>query len=190
MSSWTPDRVALLKKLVAMGLSASVCAARLGGFENCSDKGRSAVIGKIDRLRKAGLIPPMGADARTRSLKRGGRQGAKRAVQQNSLFLGVAALRTKVFEPDDSPAEDGVIPPGERKTLMQLEDGDCRYPIGHVGEPGFHFCARPKVPGLSYCPDHARRCYQPPQVRRREAEVVPFPVMAARALARKEPADV
>ena len=42
--AWTDDRVEVLKKLWAEGLSASQIAARLGGVT------RNAVIGKVHRL--------------------------------------------------------------------------------------------------------------------------------------------
>ena len=45
--SWTDERVELLKKLWADGLSASQIAAELGGIT------RNAVIGKVHRLRRA-----------------------------------------------------------------------------------------------------------------------------------------
>ena len=46
--SWTDDRVELLKKLWADGLSASQIAAELGGIT------RNAVIGKVHRLGLSG----------------------------------------------------------------------------------------------------------------------------------------
>lgn len=50
---WTQERVDLLKRLNALGLSATAIMKRLraNGMESVS---RSAVIGKIDRLRQAG----------------------------------------------------------------------------------------------------------------------------------------
>jgi len=49
-------------------------------------------------------------------------------------------------------------PVHERKTLLELGDEDCRYPLGHVGLADFGFCGRPKHTG-PYCEAHARRCF-------------------------------
>ena len=35
----------------------------------------------------------------------------------------------------------------------------CQYPIGHVGDPGFRFCADPVAKGSPYCADHHARCH-------------------------------
>jgi hypothetical protein len=64
-----------------------------------------------------------------------------------------------------------VIPLHERKTLLQLEDTDCRWGIGDPKDADFHFCGKLKVPGLPYCEHHCRRAYQPPQERRKRIPV-------------------
>ena len=51
---WTDERVELLKKLWADGLSATQVAAELGGFADYPDGGRSAVCGKVHRLGLSG----------------------------------------------------------------------------------------------------------------------------------------
>src|SRR5437763_16438802 len=52
--SWTDERVELLKKLWADGLSASQIAGELGGVT------RNAVIGKVHRLNLSGRAKPAG----------------------------------------------------------------------------------------------------------------------------------
>lgn len=37
----------------------------------------------------------------------------------------------------------------------------CRWPIGHPGEPGFHFCGEQAKGRHSYCDEHCRRAYTP-----------------------------
>jgi GcrA cell cycle regulator len=49
-SPWTDERVEILRKLWADGLSGSEVARRLGGFDHCEDGGRRAVCGKVHRL--------------------------------------------------------------------------------------------------------------------------------------------
>jgi GcrA cell cycle regulator len=46
-------------------------------------------------------------------------------------------------------------------TDMTMFDG-CRWPIGEVGKPGFHFCCVPAViPGKPYCAEHCAKAYRP-----------------------------
>jgi GcrA cell cycle regulator len=46
----------------------------------------------------------------------------------------------------------------------------CRWPIGDPREPNFHFCGGPGVPGLPYCPEHAKMAYQAARTRLLQAE--------------------
>lgn len=47
-----------------------------------------------------------------------------------------------------------IVPEDKRKGLVDLEDYDCRWPIGHPRDADFHFCAARKMPGSSYCAYH------------------------------------
>jgi len=62
------------------------------------------------------------------------------------------------------PAEEIVIPVGERKQLIDLDARDCRWPIGDPQHADFHFCGRVQYPGLVYCEHHARIAYKLPPV--------------------------
>ncbi|RMD87549.1 MAG: global cell cycle regulator GcrA-like protein [Alphaproteobacteria bacterium] len=53
-----------------------------------------------------------------------------------------------------------------RVGLLDLTERMCKWPIGHPGEPDFHFCGRDSVPGMPYCADHCREAYQSQQPRR------------------------
>ena len=44
-------------------------------------------------------------------------------------------------------------------SMMNLRDGDCRYPIGEYKE--MMFCGKPKDSNRVYCEKHALKCYQP-----------------------------
>ena len=61
-----------------------------------------------------------------------------------------------------------------RKTLVDLQKGDCRFPIG---DGPFGFCALPAVEGVSYCHVHLSRCYATIDVKKLmpDAEVSPVP---------------
>jgi GcrA cell cycle regulator len=159
--AWTDERVELLKKLWAEGLSASQIAARLGGVT------RNAVIGKVHRLGLSGR-------ATSSSSPRPRRTHVPRASRGASLLFGTrgaTALKPHYeAEPDYAPAplEELVIPLNERASIMTLKEAMCRWPIGDPGEPEFHFCGRKTCASLPYCEHHARMAYQPVQARRRE----------------------
>lgn len=181
--SWTDDRVDLLKKLWAEGLSASQIAGRLGSVT------RNAVIGKVHRLGLSGRA----TTSRMKSHRPRQRMAAKRLAKSRYATIGNPALRalynaeTNVYLP---PTEELVIPVAERKSIQTLTEVTCRWPIGDPQNTEFHFCGKNKVPGLPYCEFHARRAFQPPQSRRRDRAVAE-PVQAALASATesKEPAQ-
>lgn len=154
---WTDERVELLKKLWAEGLSASVCARRLGGFAHCIDGGRSAVIGKVHRLKLNGRATNRVHRAPVK------RKPAPRPPRKPMRVPTPLEVLFKVEAPM-IPVEEIFIPLDKRKGVLDLEPSDCRFPIGDPREPGFHFCGQPKAIGLSYCRAHAIRCHQPPKM--------------------------
>ena len=156
--AWTEDRVEILKKLWAEGLSASQIAGRLGGVT------RNAVIGKVHRLGLSGRTTTSRMKShRPRRITR-----ARRAAKPR--YAGNPALRSLYHPESDAyqpQFEELNIPLEERKSIQTLEEGHCRWPIGDPQDPDFHFCGKTKVEGLSYCKFHACRAYQPPQTRKR-----------------------
>jgi GcrA cell cycle regulator len=42
------------------------------------------------------------------------------------------------------------------------ERGCCLYGYGNPGEPGFHFCGKPNLPGKCYCAEHCAQAYVKP----------------------------
>ena len=164
--AWTDERVDLLKKLWAEGLSASQIAGRIGGVT------RNAVIGKVHRLGLSGRA----TTSRTKTHRPRARlANAKRMAKSRFSHIGNPALRALYqpeAEPYVSPVEELVIPVAERKCIQSLTEGDCRWPIGDPQHAEFHFCGKNKVAGLPYCEFHARRAFQPPQPRRRDRDGV------------------
>ncbi len=164
---WTDERVELLKKLWAEGLSASQIAGRLGGVT------RNAVIGKVHRLGLSGR-----ATSSRSSSPRPRRTHVPRQHRTSSLMFGTrgnVALKPQFEaeeEPMPAPLEELVIPLAERASILTLKEPMCRWPIGDPGEPDFHFCGRKKFGSLPYCEHHARMAYQPVQLRRRERRLV------------------
>ncbi len=165
---WTDERVELLKRLWAEGLSASQIANRLGGVT------RNAVIGKVHRLGLSGRATTSRAKAtrpRRRPMQGGGGQARRLHLPtRGNLALTPSYEEDAEVEHDPAPApiEELVIPPSERATIATLKEHMCRWPIGDPVESDFHFCGRKSAPGMPYCEHHARIAYQPLQSRRRD----------------------
>lgn len=64
----------------------------------------------------------------------------------------------------------------DKTSLLDLNDRICRWPMGHPGEPDFHFCGEKVNPGFPYCVDHCGRAYQAqlPRGARRTPPPMPF----------------
>jgi GcrA cell cycle regulator len=64
----------------------------------------------------------------------------------------------------------------DKTSLLDLNDKVCRWPMGHPGEPDFHFCGEQVNPGFPYCVEHCGRAYQAqlPRGARRPPPPLPF----------------
>ncbi len=47
-----------------------------------------------------------------------------------------------------------------KTSLLDLNEKICKWPLGHPGEPDFHFCGEKVNPGFPYCVEHCGRAYQ------------------------------
>jgi GcrA cell cycle regulator len=63
---------------------------------------------------------------------------------------------------------DNIIPIGQRRTLLELNEDTCRWPIGDPASPEFFFCGGKPLTGVPYCGHHSRVAYQPANERRRD----------------------
>jgi len=63
-----------------------------------------------------------------------------------------------------------------KTSLLDLNERVCRWPMGHPGEPDFHFCGEKVNPGFPYCVQHCGRAYQAqlPRGARRPPPPLPF----------------
>ncbi|MXO85866.1 GcrA cell cycle regulator [Altererythrobacter aurantiacus] len=64
----------------------------------------------------------------------------------------------------------------DKTSLLELSDKVCRWPMGHPGEPDFHFCGEAVNPGFPYCVEHCGRAFQAqlPRGARRPPPPLPF----------------
>lgn len=170
---WNDERVELLKKLWNEGLSASQIATRLGGVT------RNAVIGKVHRLGLSGRVTPTRTLGTRRPRTREAAAQPRRVARQRPAVPAPSPAMHASWQWDPSLQPEGLpeaveeifIPLQDRKSVLDLREADCRWPIGDPQLADFHFCGHAKHAGLPYCEFHARKAYQPPQaMRRRDRE--------------------
>lgn len=152
---WSEERVALLRKLWAEGLSASQIAKQLGGVT------RNAVIGKVHRLGLAGRATP------SRPAKRPVRTARPRVIGPSAPRLRMPSSEPRPIIPDLEPVR---LEDGRAATVLTLNESMCKYPIGDPTEPDFAFCGRGAAGNAPYCQDHSRLAYQPSQARKRRTQ--------------------
>ena len=63
----------------------------------------------------------------------------------------------------------------DKTSLLDLNDRICKWPLGHPGEPDFHFCGNAANPGFPYCVQHCGVAYQAQLPRRDRRPPPPLP---------------
>lgn len=159
--SWTDERVELLKKLWAEGLSASQIAAQLGGVT------RNAVIGKVHRLNLSGRAKQASSTPRPRKARSASPHRPSRSYVSGNTALKVHA-QPQPRRQTTVPIEDLVVPISLKVSLLALNDQMCKWPIGDPGAEDFHFCGHRNFNAMPYCEYHSRLAYQPASDRRRD----------------------
>jgi GcrA cell cycle regulator len=143
-TTWTAERVALLRDRINAGFSCAQIAAEIG-------LSRNAVIGKATRL---GFL---GQRARSRHVVRPRvpprKRGPQHTSQQRTLRVLWAQQQPSCAEVPETDAT--------RCSLLELKEWHCRWPIGDPTAKGFGFCGNNPVQGLPYCAAHARIGYRP-----------------------------
>lgn len=165
---WTPEAKAYALESAREGYSGTQIARRVNQKFDMRVT-RNAAIGVVNR---AGLAIGGGQSRATKAqyIERCKRDAPTRQVSSplQTLFASLT------IEPPMSSEPEIVIPLAERKTLAELEPGDCRWPFSDPRSADFHFCNRLQVGTesrarkgvLSYCESHAKRAFQAPQPRR------------------------
>ena len=165
--NWTDERVELLKKLWAEGLSASQIANQLGGVS------RNAVIGKVHRLKLSGRGRASAAQPRAKKASSSATaKSASRPTRSVTTSVGATALAVQ-FDAEPvarqvlRPAEDVVVPISRRLSLIQLTERTCKWPNGDPLAEDFSFCGNEAGENGPYCGYHSKLAYQPASERRR-----------------------
>jgi GcrA cell cycle regulator len=137
---WNDEQIDLLKRLWAAGETAAAIAERLG------DISRSAVLGKIFRLR----LGPAKAGKKPNPL----------AVRPR---LSEAITRRRGAEQPDPVVNAKTDRKG--KTLFELTNSCCRWPYRRPGTERYFFCGVGEADlegGIPYCARHMKRAYLVP----------------------------
>ena len=139
--SWTEEREKKLRELWNKGHTANQIANMLGGTT------RNAVIGKAHRLKLAARAQSKSSYTKSKDQKNETQSTKTTKLSRKARFRSL--LLDKNFEPENP------------KTLEELSDTTCRWPIGHPDEKDFYFCGRNPVKGFSYCQLHVLYAFQP-----------------------------
>ena len=139
--SWTEEKVTKLKELWGKGNTASQIAEIIGGIS------RNAVIGKAHRLNLSAKIKTRAATSNQNFNNTYEDKNQKNRRGRKSKFKSL--IIEKDFEPENP------------KTLEELDENSCKWPIGHPNEKSFYFCGRSSLKDFSYCKLHLLYAYQP-----------------------------
>jgi len=137
---WTPEKVSKLRNLWGKGNTAAQIASAIGEVT------RNAVIGKAYRLNLAAKsILKNNKSVQVSQLQENAAQPERKTRRNKFKSL----LLDKSFEPENP------------KSLEELNDEICRWPIGHPDESDFYFCGRKSMKDFSYCKLHVLYAFQP-----------------------------
>ncbi|MGE3919227.1 MAG: GcrA family cell cycle regulator [Hyphomicrobiaceae bacterium] len=78
--------------------------------------------------------------------------------------------------------------PHQNKTLLELEAGECRWPVGDPRKEGFHFCWAQQVLGRPYCIQHWQMSFVPGKSRHSSPDKAQLTVTAVPQLAARKAA--
>jgi GcrA cell cycle regulator len=142
--SWTPERIDLLRGLLAGGATASQAGKALGATRN-------AIIGKAHRMGFA-----------MRSQNTGG-------FRERAPVKAARPPRNTPPKPRSGPTRAPRVTPGEMRTialicepvgLLDLLPTSCRWPVAEDG--GHLFCGARMAGDGPYCDGHARIAFRTP----------------------------
>lgn len=146
MGIWNPaDINALISKW-------STQSAKQIGDAMTPPKTRSAIVGMVSRLRERGLLPRGGGEKHFEVTPWKPRE--PRVKPEPTPEPPMIKAPTKPFNGHPAPLDMRPC------SLIELADGQCRWPLGELDEPATLFCGGVALPGLPYCAHHSRRAHQ------------------------------
>jgi len=203
--SWTDERIEQLKRLWGQGMTASQIAEELGGVSRNAVIGKAHRLGLEARpspVKGGESVTPAPAPSSAAPVA-GKPAPAPRAapiappapaapppVQNPTPQPVIRSIGPGGFQrqtPGEQTAPIAPAPPrrlvpakpsaemADKTSLLDLNDKICKWPLGHPGEPDFHFCGEPINPGFPYCLQHCSVAYQAQLPRRDRRPPPPLP---------------
>ena len=111
------------------------------------------MIGKVHRLGLSGRAKSPSSSAPRARKPRSHMMRVQRPMSRGNTALALA------YEMDQEPEPElieNIIPLGQRRTLLELNEDTCRWPIGDPATSEFFFCGGKPLTGLPYCNYHSR----------------------------------
>ena len=148
---WSADET---KRLLKLWSTMAYSANQIGGMLG---RTRSAICGKIGRLRRAGAVEiepkPGGAGKKFAVNPRNGPRPKR--LDNVSKNKGLAAIPPPLkLRRVNAPLNTHPC------ALIELEPWQCHWPLGDMLDPPLLFCGAAAADGLPYCDQHARIAYQ------------------------------
>jgi GcrA cell cycle regulator len=201
--AWTDERIDQLKRLWESGMTASQIADELGGVSRNAVIGKAHRLGlqarpSPVRANDVGTVPvaeaerpvstpvaaPVAVPATPAAiaLEPVPKPAAPQVIMRSVGPGGFLRQGPGDQQPPATPAPPRRLVPAKpsaevagKTSLLDLNDKICKWPLGHPGEPDFHFCGRPINPGFPYCVDHCSVAYQAQLPRRDRRPPPPLP---------------
>jgi GcrA cell cycle regulator len=202
--SWTDERIERLKKMWHDGATASQIADELGGVSRNAVIGKAHRLGLEQRpspvkageekevKKPAPIAAPKPATPKAEVLKTtaAAPSAAPATPHRSSPEMQYRSIGPGGFVRQGPGDQQAPIPPApprrlvpakpspevaDKTSLLDLNDRICKWPIGHPGEPDFHFCGEQANPGFPYCVQHCGVAYQAQLPRRDRRPPPPLP---------------
>jgi GcrA cell cycle regulator len=135
MMPWTTQEISLLISFWPTASAAQI-SRRL-------NRSRASICGKAMRLRRGKLLPV----------------GVQKHFEVKPVRMRPSCATTTVtsiIPAKPMPPVDATVPQPEmrRCSLLELDNGQCRWPLGDVRQAAALFCGDAAMPGLPYCQHH------------------------------------
>ncbi|MCA3080563.1 MAG: hypothetical protein ING71_17445 [Rhodocyclaceae bacterium] len=172
-NKWTPEQIELMTAHYKEGISASVSAGIISKRFEISLT-RNAVIGIRHRLglvrnisythfktnvhRAIDLASINAATEAKRRLERAERLAKQKSNKERQEEIRSLKLAVREAMRVDRESKIEPLSVHTRDAVLGLKRNSCKFPIGVVGAPDFHFCGKPQSKDSSYCADHKSVC--------------------------------
>ena len=144
-AQWGDEIISRLKKLLQAGWSYRMIALELG-------KTRNAVCGQVHRL---GLAVTKVAIKVVENPKPEPRPRKPTKLNFNNSSTASIVVEKPLTAAEIAQVSAADVPPEQRKTLFDLADSECHWPLGDPRDHDFGFCGAPRVAGPHpYCRQH------------------------------------